>query len=210
VLWRHGRTAWNEQGRFQGTEDVPLDDVGRAQAERAAAMLAVLGPTAIVSSDLERARDTASALSRVSGVPVAIDVDLREIHAGTWQGQVRAELDRQNAADLLAWSRGDEIRPGGGETRAEVAERMVAAIDRALVGVHEGGTLVVVTHGGSARSAMGSLLGLPRSSWSALGVLANCSWSVLQETGWGDPYPAWRLAEYNAGSLPTPVLGDDR
>lgn len=210
MFWRHGRTAWNEEGRFQGTEDVPLDHVGVAQAERAAAMLAVLGPTVVVSSDLMRARATAEALSQATGVPVAVDADLRETYAGRWQGLVRTELDRDNAAELLSWSRGDEIRPGGGETRVEVADRMVAAVERALGGVHEGGTLVVVTHGGSARVAIGAMLGLPRTSWSSLGVLANCSWSVLQETGWGDPYPAWRLAEYNAGSLPAPAVGDDR
>ena len=207
---RHGRTAWNDEGRFQGTEDVALDDVGIAQAERAASMLAVLGPTAIVSSDLERARATAAPLAALTGLSVTSDPGLRETYAGVWQGRVRADLERDHRADLLAWSKGDEIRPGGGETRTEVAARMVAAIERALISVSTGGTLVVVTHGGAARTAACAMLGLPRSTWSSFGVLANCSWTVLAETGWAAPYPAWRLTEYNAGSLPVPAVGDDR
>jgi probable phosphoglycerate mutase len=189
---------------------VPLDAVGVAQAERAAAMLAVLGPTAIVSSDLARARDTAEALARATGLGVTTDSDLREVHAGTWQGLLRQELLDGHGKDLQAWSMGDEVRPGGGETRTEVAARMLAAIDRALISVAEGGTLVVVTHGGAARSAVCAMLGLPRETWAAFGVFANCSWAVLTETGWPPPYPAWRLTEYNAGSLPVPAVGDDR
>ena len=63
VLWRHGRTAWNAEGRAQGQRDVPLDEVGVGQAREAAARLASLRPTAIVSSDLCRAADTAAELA---------------------------------------------------------------------------------------------------------------------------------------------------
>ena len=59
VLWRHGRTAWNATNRFQGQTDVPLDEVGVLQGERAARNLATLKPDLIVSSDLGRARTTA-------------------------------------------------------------------------------------------------------------------------------------------------------
>ncbi|RYY43820.1 MAG: histidine phosphatase family protein, partial [Actinomycetales bacterium] len=68
VLWRHGRTEWNVAGRVQGQTDTSLDDVGREQARAAAARLASLRPVRILSSDLERARDTAEELSRVTGV----------------------------------------------------------------------------------------------------------------------------------------------
>ena len=174
-------------------------------------MLAVLGPTAIVSSDLIRARRTAEALAAATGLPVAIDPGLRETFADRWQGMLRPELERDHGPELLAWSRGEDIRPGGGgETRSEVAERMLGAIDRALLSVGPGGTLAVVTHGGAARSAVCAMLGLPRPTWGAFGVFSNCSWAVLTETGWPQPHPAWRLTEYNAGSLPVPALGDDR
>ena len=73
VLWRHGRTAWNAESRVQGTTDVPLDEVGVAQAERAARDLATLAPARIVSSDLARARVTAEKLGEIVGLPVETD-----------------------------------------------------------------------------------------------------------------------------------------
>ena len=85
----------------------------------------------------------------------------------------------------------------------------MAGINQALDSVPDGGTLVVATHGGAARAAIAALLELPTESWGALGVMSNCSWSILREDV--SPFgPRWRLTEYNAGSLPQPVLADDR
>ena len=67
VLWRHGQTPWNVQGRFQGQTDIQLDEVGVEQAERAARLLAALRPDVIISSDLSRAMATAAPLSRLTG-----------------------------------------------------------------------------------------------------------------------------------------------
>lgn len=207
VFWRHGRTAWNAERRFQGQTDVPLDDVGIAQAKRAARALQHLTPDRIVSSDLARARDTAAELANLVGQQVRVDPDLRETYAGAWEGLARPVLLAEYGDELNRWASGSDIRPGGGETRIEVATRMVRAIDRELPDVKD--TLVVVTHGGSARAAIGALIGLPPEHWAALGVLTNCAWSVVtsNDTDYG---PAWRLQEYNAGSLPEPALADDR
>jgi broad specificity phosphatase PhoE len=209
VFWRHGRTMWNAEHRFQGQMDVPLDETGHAQAARAASELALLRPDVIIASDLERARVTASYLSRLAGVPVTTDEDLRETYAGEWQGLTRGQIQERFADELARWSSGSDIRPGGGETRIEVATRMVGAVSRGLAVTPKEGTLVVATHGGSARAAIGQLLALPAEYWAALGVLTNCAWSVLTENsdGFGPP---WRLQEYNAGSLPEPALADDR
>ena len=209
VFWRHGRTAWNAERRFQGQTDVPLDDTGLAQAAAAARALAQLDPAAIVSSDLSRARATADALAALTGVQVRTDEGLRETYAGVWQGLTRAELEERFGDELAAWAAGSDLRPGGGETRLEVAQRMVAVVDRELAQLEAGRTLVVATHGGSARAAIGALLGLPPEHWAALGVLANCAWSVLEANASGHG-PAWRLQEYNAGSLPVTALADDR
>ncbi|NDE53733.1 MAG: histidine phosphatase family protein, partial [Actinobacteria bacterium] len=73
VLWRHGQTDWNIENRFQGHSDIPLNDVGIRQAERAAPLLMALQPSRIVSSDLMRAQQTAAALSRISKLTVEID-----------------------------------------------------------------------------------------------------------------------------------------
>lgn len=213
VLWRHGRTSWNSINRFQGQEDVPLDEVGFDQVRRAAQTLIALKPSHIVSSDLERARVTAEALADLAGLPVHTNPDLRETFAGTWQGLTRSEIIEKFPEEFAAWGGDSDIRPGGGETRIEVAERVTRGIANALESVEHGGTLVVASHGGSIRAGLGRLLGLAPSQWPALGVLSNAQWSVLVEIDANVPRPEnlhWRLQEYNAGSLPEPAIGDDR
>ncbi len=205
VLWRHGRTAWNAGSRFQGMTDVPLDEVGVAQAERAARDLATLEPDAIVSSDLERARMTAEALAALVGLDVVTDEALRETFAGDWQGLTRDEIVAQDGEAFSLWISGHDVRPGGGESRQEVAARVSAAVRRHAAALPPGGLLVVATHGGAARSGIGRLLGLPTEHWMVLGGLVNCAWSVLEEQADG----SWRLVEHNARSLPEEVVGDE-
>jgi probable phosphoglycerate mutase len=205
VLWRHGRTAWNAETRFQGTTDVALDEVGVAQAERAARDLATLAPYRIVSSDLERARVTAETLAAMVGLVVETDPDLRETYAGSWQGLTRDEIVAADPDGWARWIAGDDIRPGGGETRTEVAARVSAAVLRHAEGLPAGGTLVIASHGGAVRSCLGTMLGLPVDHWTVLGGLVNCAWSVLEE----QPDGRWRLVEHNARSLPEEVVGDE-
>lgn len=206
VLWRHGRTAWNAEGRFQGQLDVELDAIGEEQALRSARLLAGLPPSAIVCSDLVRARTTAEPLLRLTGLPATYDPGLRETHGGVWQGLTGGEMAAGDVAGFTAWRHGSNLPAGGsGERRSEVGARAVEVIRRALEPRAPGEVLVVVTHGGTARAAIGTLVGLPVEHWDVFGGLANCSWSVLEET----PSGGWRLAEHNAGTLPEPVVGDD-
>ena len=210
IFWRHGRTSWNAEQRFQGQTDIPLDEVGVSQAERAAGMLATLRPCRIICSDLQRAQRTAEPLARILGLPVLLDEGLRETFAGEWEGLQRPELEAGYGDLLQRWSAQADVRPGvTGETRLEVAERVVLAVERGLEEVPPGSALMVVTHGGAARAGIGAILGLPPEHWAVLGVLTNCAWTVLQEnlTGFGPP---WRLQEYNAGTLPETALADDR
>ncbi|WP_425472928.1 histidine phosphatase family protein [Vallicoccus soli] len=205
VLWRHGRTTWNAEGRFQGQTDVDLDPTGVAQAERAGPMLAGLGPARVVASDLRRAQGTAAPLARATGLEVALDPGLRETHAGRWQGLRMAEIRERFPDEVARWDAGDpDVRPGGGESRRDVAARTTAALHRALEGVPDGGTVVAVTHGGAARIAVCAMLGWPTEVWNSLAVLSNCSWSLLAEGAHG-----WRLVEHGAGTLPEPVLSEE-
>ena len=213
VLWRHGQTLWNAENRHQGQIDIPLNDVGREQARHAAQTLLAMKPTHVIASDLERAFETGQILADLAGVSLSTDERLRETFAGEWQGMTRDEIVAKYPADYAAWGGDSEIRPGGGETRWEVSQRVVAAIEDALLKIPAGGTLVVASHGGALRSALGRLLGLDPRQWTILGVLANAQWSVLSELDENMPKLPdlkWRLQEYNAGSLPEPAIGDDK
>ncbi|TYK52245.1 histidine phosphatase family protein [Actinomadura decatromicini] len=200
VLWRHGQTAWNVERRFQGQADIPLDETGVQQARRAARLLAGLRPTALLASPLRRAADTAQALADITGLPVRYDKDLVERGGGAWEGLTNREIRERYPAEHAAWD------PPGGETSAQVAKRVGAALERALDGLEPDGQLVVASHGAALRLGMSHLLGLPEETWERLGGLSNCCWSVITEMRDG----GWRLAEHNAGTLPEPVLSDDR
>jgi len=199
VLWRHGQTVWNAEGRFQGQSDIPLDPTGEAQAERAARLLAGLRPDAIISSDLRRATATAAPLARISGLTVTLDKDLRERYGGAWEGLNDAQIRERYPAEHAAWA------PPDGESLAAVGERVAGVLQRVADGLPAGALAVVVSHGAAIRTGLSRLLGLPDELWGALGPLANCAWSVA-----GLRRGAWRLLEHNAGTLPEPVLGDDR
>ncbi|MGH3241303.1 MAG: histidine phosphatase family protein [Spirillospora sp.] len=200
VLWRHGQTAWNVEHRFQGKTDVPLDETGLQQARRAAALLAGLRPTAIVASPLRRAADTAQALADLTGLTVTYDKDLIERDGGAWEGLTSRDIQERYPAERAAWM------PPGGETSTQVAERVGAALERALDDLPPTGQLVIASHGAAIRLGMSHLLRLPEEIWERIGGLSNCCWSVLTEMRDG----GWRLAEHNAGTLPEPVLSDDR
>jgi probable phosphoglycerate mutase len=206
LLLRHGQTEWNAAGRFQGQTDIGLDEVGRRQAERAAKHLARLSPSAIVSSDLSRARQTAAALAARTGLDVATDPRLREVYAGSWQGLVGSEIDAQDPELRLAWRSGQDVRPGGdGETRVELGRRVAEAVSEHVARVRAGELLVVVTHGGSISNGVQTLLRLPREHWPVVSGVGNCHWSVLDELSDG----RWVLSEHNAFSLPEDVVGDE-
>ncbi len=204
MLWRHGQTAWNVERRFQGSTDIELTETGVAQARRAARLLAAMKPDAILASDLKRATATAAELSSLTGLPVTSDAGLRETYAGVWQGLTHEEIIERYGEQYAAWKRGEPVRRGGGELETEVADRAAPVVLSGAEKLPDGGTLVVVSHGGTIRTTIGRLLGLAPHSWEALGGLTNCCWSVLGEGARG-----WRLLEHNAGTLPEPVLGDD-
>ena len=206
ALWRHGQTAWNVQGRFQGQTDVALDQLGEAQARVAAEVLARLAPSALVSSDLQRARRTAQALSELTGLSVRLDPDLRETHGGVFQGLTGDEIRARYPTEWAALAAGDpHVRAEGGESRVEVAARMVRAVLRAADDLPDDGLAVLVTHGGAARMAVARLIGLPLEQLGSLGVISNTAWTLLERRTSGAGGDTWVLVEHNARTLPEPV-----
>ena len=204
LLWRHGQTDWNIVNRFQGHSDIPLNDVGRYQVKHAAEILAGMNPTAIISSDLGRARATAQALADLVGLPVTVHENLRETNGGLWEGKTGKENRAEDFQNFIRWIDGDD-NPAGttGEKRSEVAARAVGVIMKELEGKTDE-LLVVATHGGTARCVLGELLQLPLSHWGVIGGLSNASWSILERNT-----RQWNLIEHNAGSIPEPVYGEE-
>lgn len=207
VLWRHGQTDWNVENRFQGHSDIPLNAVGQYQVAEAAKVLAALRPDRIISSDLVRAQATAAALAQLADIKVEINSGIRETDGGLWEGKLASE-NRASHGELFAswYEGGDEPAGVTGERRSDVAKRAVAVIEQETANFS--GTIVFVTHGGTVRSVLGSILKLPISQWGVIGGLSNACWSILELTK-HHTGSKWYLAEHNAGSLPEPVLGDD-
>ncbi|MBC7630736.1 histidine phosphatase family protein [Aeromicrobium sp.] len=208
VLWRHGRTAWNVAGRVQGQSDIPLDEVGLEQAREAAARLATLRPDRIVSSDLVRAAETARVLGEPTSTRVELDPRVRELNFGGREGLTWSEAWARFPDGMQAWVEGDETQIPGSETHREAGERFAAALRDLLADLPSDGILVVVAHGAVLRTGICAFLDIPEAHWSSFGGLGNCSWSVLEEARHGSS-ARWRLTEWNAGTLPEPVLSDD-
>jgi broad specificity phosphatase PhoE len=160
---RHGETSWNAAGRLQGTQDVPLNDLGRRQAAHAGSILADLiardghdtSALPFVASPLQRARTTMELVRGVLKLPTdqyALDARLREIGYGVWEGSTLAEMQ---AADPALFARRLSSKwtmaPAGGETYAEVERRMRDWYDSL------GMDTVAVAHGGTARALMVAL-----------------------------------------------------
>jgi broad specificity phosphatase PhoE len=195
VLLRHGQTEWNAFRRLQGQADIELDEVGLAQADRAAQEMARLRPAAFVSSDLVRAARTAQRLGEVSGLPVTIDERLRERSFGHWEGLVHAEIEGGWPTEYALWSRGGQPDGVGLEPRGDVGTRVAEAVVEHAERLEADATLVLVTHGAAISAGIATLLGQDAGSWNGISGLGNCHWSVLHPTRTGTP--AWRLTAHN-------------
>jgi broad specificity phosphatase PhoE len=193
-VWRHGNTDWNAGNRVQGQADAALNARGRDQAAAAAPLLATIHPDAIVSSDLRRAADTASALAAITGLPVTYDRRLRERHYGLWQGLELTEIAARYPAEYAAWRAGDPSPGCGIESIDDLGKRAGEALHAAAEST-PGGTVVVATHGGAARQGCGYLLGWPADVVRALGGLLNCHWTELRH----DAVRGWQLRAHNVG-----------
>jgi glucosyl-3-phosphoglycerate phosphatase len=206
VVWRHGNTDWNADGRVQGQADVPLNQLGHRQAAEAAQLLLRLRPTAIVTSDLRRAADTAAALAAVTGLPVRSDSRLRERHFGAWQGMSMADVARTRPEEHARWRAGADDVGDGIETLDDLGKRVADALQDAADLGPPGGTVVVATHGAAARQGVGQLLGWPLAQLRTLRPVQNCHWVELAY----DDVRGWQLAAYNVGvpsdrPVPPPV-----
>ena len=145
LLLRHGQTELSVQKRFSGTGDQPLTEHGRLQASAAAARLAASGATAVVSSPVRRARETADLVAAALGVDVATEPGLRETDFGDWEGYTFAEVQAKWPRELDAWLADPSVAPPYGESFDETTTRVRQARTR-LLAAYGGQRVVVVSH----------------------------------------------------------------
>lgn len=179
---RHGETIWNSELRYQGQRDIPLNDIGRAQAERVRERLAHEEFAAVYSSDLERASQTAAIIAQGRGLRHECLVELREASFGAWEGLTYAEASAR-FPDIAKARRNDPERtqPPNGESLAQVRDRALGAVE-GLLERHGEETVLIAGHGGPLRALLCGLLGLDlRFAWRLR--LDNCGLSVV------DTYP---------------------
>ena len=191
IAVRHGETAWNVDTRIQGQLDVPLNDNGRRQAQRLARALAASEQiSAVYSSDLSRAWDTAQSIAAAVGLQTITEPGLRERGFGSFQGKTFTELETQWPDETARWRTRDPVwAPPEGETLVAVRERVERAT-HALAQRHIGSQIVLVAHGGVLdmmyRCAAGLDVRAPR-TW----ALGNASINRLLWTPQGLTLVGW-------------------
>jgi len=160
---RHGETDWNLEGRLQGQKDIPLNDLGRVQAEEAGRRLRALVPQVedldYVASPMLRTRETMERLRASLGLYpdyYRLDERLVELTFGAWEGLTWKEVRKQEPA-LAALRERDKwnyVPPGGGESYAMLAERVRPILDDLTRDT------VLVAHGGVARAFLAVACGV--------------------------------------------------
>lgn len=145
---RHGETDWNRQQRFQGQIDVPLNEAGQRQARRLGERLATEPADHLISSDLQRAQQTAAPLAAAWQAPATLVPGLREQRFGVLEGLDVPTIQTRHPDLWAQWleHRADFALPGG-ENLRQFHARVIAAV-KALAEAHPGRRLAVVTHGG--------------------------------------------------------------
>jgi probable phosphoglycerate mutase len=189
---RHGETAWNAEGRVQGQLDIPLNDVGLAQAQAVAVALRGERFSVIYSSDLQRVTQTAEPTARALGLPVRLDPRLRERHYGMFQTLKYAEVKVLHPEDYARFKAKDpdyDFRTG--ESLRTFHARSIECLAD-LAARHPGESILVFTHGGvlemARRFAMQASLStvrefeIPNCGINRLSISGN-DWSVH---GWAD------------------------
>lgn len=198
---RHGETDYNQEDRVQGSRDSILTEFGRNQARSLAEHFRDIPLSAIYSSPLKRARETADTIAEAVGLGVEVHDDLHELRCGEFEGLIYEEIKRTRWDEFLEWLQNPEYAVPGGESMNQLYSRVSAAMKEILAGVADGSQIAVVSHAGVVRMTLAALLGVPVSVSTAFS-LSNASISVFQHRrgrwtcfSWNDITPLGNLAK---------------
>ena len=194
LLIRHAEPDEDARGRCYGRLDVGLSPTGLASAERLAESLRPVQLDAVYVSPRLRAVQTANAL----GASRTVDDRLRELDFGQFEGRTYDEIEREQPEFFRSWMETPTlVRFPGGESYAELRERVAAAVDE-IVAANDGRTVALVSHGGVIRAALAVALGLPDDRAFALDV----GYARVSVVDWFGGTPVVRLVNGVSADLP--------
>lgn len=197
---RHGATDWNLEGRCQGSSDRELSEAGVRQATQIAALLAGEKISAVYSSHLRRARQTAELIVQEHGLPVLIEEELRELDHGELEGLTFNEIKTRYGEFLTRWrSEPADIRVPGGERLADVADRAWNQLND-IVQRHDGAErIVVVSHNFPILGIVCRISGTHLNNYRTF-HLDPCGVTRLGH----DPQHGWTITHVNGREYPRP------
>lgn len=166
-LIRHGETEWNQNTPgYCGWTDIPLNDKGRAQADALGQRLAAEGLSAVLCSDMMRARETANAVAaHAGGIPVHVDARFRELNYGAWEGKSQEDLERGDSELFKSWKEDPAgVATRGGETLQQAIERAAPAL-QAWPERQPEAALALVSHKTTVRLLLCWVLGIPLNNY---------------------------------------------
>lgn len=196
LLIRHGETEWNRASRFQGQIDIPLNETGKEQAQKAADFLENISLDFAISSPMARPKETAEIiLKNKPEINLELQPDLKEISHGLWEGKLEAEIQAEYGELLQKWKDAPEtVQMPEGENLKQVWDRGVACWDDVVKAIEENSsepqTGIVVAHDAINKAILCYLLGLKPSNF----------WNVKQGNG------AVSVIDYPQGTQGQPVL----
>jgi 2,3-bisphosphoglycerate-dependent phosphoglycerate mutase len=192
IAIRHVETLWNQEGRLQGQSDSEITPKGLLQIEAIAARLEKEHFTALYSSDLKRAHQTALGVSRKTGHEVHVDVRLRERAFGIFEGYTKEEIQKEFPQDFIQFEKGDPdyVIPTG-ESRIQRYNRILQCANE-IIEKHAGERIVFISHGGGLADFLRCSLDIPFSAhprFKLLNAAFNCFYiqnGVWKLSLWGD------------------------
>lgn len=181
IFIRHGQSEANLQNRFAGQTNVPLTDLGKSQAKKAAEYIIKHEKIdKIYSSDLQRAHNTAVPVSELTGIPINDVKELREICAGIWEGRLANEIEIEYEQEFRTWRKDyANARLPGGESVQEVYERVVPFVKKTAK-ENDGLTLLFASHASPIRAVECNSRGFGWERMSEVSFVNNSAISIFE------------------------------